>query len=380
MRTSLSLVLLLVASACSLPQQRSRTFAPYAPLQAHITTTTSGGPLFRVNRPAYVAMFYIVPGGGVNLLYPGFGSGSLDGRVFAGSHFANYRLNNTQQYQFARGMVGTPRYYFLIASDRPLNVQQFGSFGDRLHSRLGTSFASFSAYNTMEDLARLTLPAIVDDGSWTTDMYVEWPSVIYTEPGQNRVLLRCGGYAMYVPRAYLQAARAAICNIDDVGETPDEAAEGEGEPVVKPGSRRPLPADAEAAGPGTVEEIQPVTPAQRKALVERLTSSNQLGAPTAREAAGIGRDEWGRNGSGARERPMPGAASSSGSGSRGASTATSRPAPSSGSVGSAGRPSATPTPRAAPSGPVSAPSSRPSTGSGGGESSSGRARGAPTAD
>src|SRR5690606_17148118 len=102
MRALLTSVALLALGACSLPQAgRSRVFEPYAPLRATITTAnTPGGPLFHVNRPAYVAMFYIVPGSGVSMLYPGFGSGSLDGRVFAGSHFGRSRLTRGEMYQY----------------------------------------------------------------------------------------------------------------------------------------------------------------------------------------------------------------------------------------------------------------------------------------
>ena len=192
MRRLLAPALLILLAACAVPQSRSRTFEPYAPLRAYITSVGTGRPLFQVNRPAYVAMFYIAPGRGVSMLYPGFGSGSLSGRVFAGSHFAGYRINNGHAYVSTRGFFGGPSYYFLIASDRPLNVEQFGSFGDGLVSRLGSSFASFSAYSTMESLAELTLPSLQNDGSWTTDMYIAWPSVIYTEPGDQRVLVRCG--------------------------------------------------------------------------------------------------------------------------------------------------------------------------------------------
>ena len=94
MRRLLAPALLILLAACAVPQSRSRTFEPYAPLRAYITSVGTGRPLFQVNRPAYVAMFYIAPGRGVSMLYPGFGSGSLSGRVFAGSHFAGYRINN----------------------------------------------------------------------------------------------------------------------------------------------------------------------------------------------------------------------------------------------------------------------------------------------
>jgi hypothetical protein len=362
MRSALAAVALLVLGACALPQQgRSRAFQPYAPLEAYIVSPASQGPLFHVNRPAYVAMFYIVPGAGVSMLYPGFGSGSLDGRVFAGSHFANTRLNNREQYLFTAGSYGSPRFYFLIASDRPLNVNQFGSFGTSLGSRLGGSFGSFSAYSTMEDLARLSLPSLADDGSWTTDMYVEWPNVISREPGRRRVLLRCNGYEMYVPFEYVEAVQAMVCNAQDEAE--ERARE---DPVAKPKPRQPLPADGETGG--SQEEIRTMDPRTRQALVERISSSSQLMEPVTRQAFGGGRDEFGRP----EGRARPGSSGATYSGSRGPVGApASRPSSGSAEAGasSPGAPSA-PSARPSGGGSVSAPSARPSSDSGGGGSSS----------
>lgn len=350
MRAPLAAIALLALGACTVPQgSGAREFEPYAPLRAHIVPPTGGGPMFHVNRPAYVAMFYIVPGGGVSMLYPGFASGSLDGRVFGGTHFARGRLTNSEQYRFAtRGLTASPRFYFLIASDRPLNVRQFGAFGDGLTSRLGTAFGSFSAYSTMERLARVALPSVTDDGSWTTDMYVEWPNVIGNEPGGGRVMMQCGGYVMYVPMEYVPAVQALVCDARDEAE--EQAEEEERGPVVKPRSRDPIPAEAQG---GKTEEIRSMDP---KALVERISASTQLTEAVARRPmVSGGRDELGR--SGAR------AGVSSGGVSRGAAS------PSSGSSGSSG------TVSSGRSGPVSAPASRPSS-SGDSGSGSGAGSGA----
>jgi hypothetical protein len=301
------------------------------------------------------------------MLYPGFGSGSLDGRVFAGSHFGNQRINNRDMFAFAsRASFGQPRFYFLIASDRPLNVKQFGTFGSMLHARLGTSFMSMSAYNTMEDLAQLALPSLVNDGSWTTDMYVDWPSVISQEPARGRIFVSCNGYEMYVPIEYLMAVQAAICEPLDEAQkkTSDEEPEPE---VVKPKARQPLPADG-AVG-GAAEAIRAPDVRDRRAVIERISSSSQLGRPVGRPIVDGGRTEVGRPGARSRPEMGPGSASSSGRGaSRGAvAGASSRPSGDSG--GSAGAaPAAAPAAPSGGGGGVSAPSSRPSSGGDGGGS------------
>lgn len=287
MRSSLALALLVVLGGCALPQQQSRTPSPYQPLEAYITALTPGGPLFHVNRPAYVAMFYISPGSGVSMLYPGFGSGgSLSARAFAGSHFASTRMNNRSQYIFTRASVLQPRFYFLIASEQPLNVSQFGSFGDGLRSRLGTAFASYSAFDTMEEIAQLALPSLSDDGSWTSDMYVEWPDVIYSEPGGARMLVQCAGYSMWVAREHVALVRASVCEAierhepkepakpgDDDGREPiDERDEG-GEPV-RSTTRSAL---AAASGRGADRSMS-------TSLRERISASTQLSAAAVNDA------------------------------------------------------------------------------------------------
>lgn len=375
MRSLLAAVLLVSLSACALPQQRSRTFTPYAPLEAYITSTAMGGPLFHVNRPAYVAMFYIAPGQGVSMLYPGFGSGSLTGRVFAGSHFANNRVNNAWQYVPTRASMNGPRYYFLIASDRPLNVQQFGSFGDGLSSRLGTSFASFSAYSAMERIAELTLPVLADDGTWTTDMYVEWPNVLFSEPAARRVLVSCNGYAMYVAAGYVNVVRSMLCDPArdrrQLDEDDQSENDGEDRPVVRPRGRTPIAPQPEA---DQVDETGKLTQAERRAVRDRLGYSSQLAGPAAREVIEAPRDEFGY----IRQRERPGystgagaaaASPSTGSQAGRAASSGSRPAsrgsaaPVGGARGSAG---AAPAPDPSRGGgSVSAPAPRPSSSSGG---------------
>lgn len=383
MRSLLAAASLLALSACALPQERSRTFTPYAPLEAYITSAATGRPLFHVNRPAYVAMFYIAPGQGVSMLYPGFGSGSLSGRVFAGSHFAGGRINNGWQYVPTRMSFGGPRYYFLIASDRPLNIDQFGSFGDGLSSRLGTHFASFSGFSTMEQIARLALPSLADDGSWTTDFYVAWPSVIYSEAGPRRVLVSCNGYAMYVAAGYVNVVRQILCdpNRDRTDRrTPTDGADEDGEaPVVRPKGRAPLPAQPEAP---PVDESGRVTQAERRAILERLTVSSQLAGPAARQAMEAPRDEYGYVRQ--RERPSYGSASSatgSSAGWSGAGATASRPASrGSADAGGSSGGGAAASSRPASGGSVAAPAPRSSGSSGAAASSGSQGRSRATVD
>ena len=275
MRFSLTVALLVALAGCGLPQQQSWTPAAYQPLNARISALTPGGPLFHVNRPAYVAMFYIAPGSGVSMLYPGYGSGSLSGRAFAGAQFARMRLNNQGQYIFTRASAMQPRYYFLIASERPLDISHFGAFGDGLRGHLGSAFGSFSAFDTMEEIARQALPGLPDDGSWTTDMYVDWPSVIHMEPGPARVLLDCGGYSMYVAAEYVPVVRSIICD-----PAREQAPKSSGD---HPRGEEP---DAEIPGEEEGADESPVQPRTRNALTRTATgtaSSNRVAENSIRQ-------------------------------------------------------------------------------------------------
>ncbi|HET7321774.1 MAG TPA: hypothetical protein VFI96_04695 [Longimicrobiaceae bacterium] len=328
MRSALAALSLLFLGACYITHQPAVQPLPTrAPLEAHIVPMGFGGPLhFYVNRSAYTALFSITPGAGVSLVAPYAGSGTMDGRVFAGLHSVYPRVNNRNQYSFASmGFGGNygPTYFFLIASERPLNLRQFGSYGFGLRSQLGLQFTSYDAYNTMEALAQRTLPVAADDGTWTTDMYVYWPDVIYSEPSQGLVLLQCGNYAVYVPAPYLNIVRAKLCATTDQQTKPDSL--GMGRDTTK--AQKPKFRDPGGATP----------PQTYITLMEKVRQSDQLDrARLLREGSGIGEaggprrvPTHGRSGGGA-ARPMTPAGSgrSSGHGSSGGSSSgstTSRP-------------------------------------------------------
>lgn len=273
-----SLTLLASLSACyALPDPSVQPDRWYEPLRAHFIPGGSGGSMgFQVNRPAYAAVFEIVPGAGASLLYPGWGSGGLSGRVFAGyNSLSNARAMNREQYHLAGGAWrSSPRFFLLIASERPLDVERFGAFGYGLHRQLGLDFASLNAYSTMERLVRLAVPDVEDETSWTTDLYVEWPDVLYDSPRarERLVALHCNGYSMYVPLDMLLAARASLCGRND-GERPNtRPGNGQDSTVAQPGARTPLP-------PEQSTDRQPwIAPKDRlrEPLRERITRSTQL--------------------------------------------------------------------------------------------------------
>ena len=81
-------------------------------------------------------------------------------------------------------------------------------------------------------------------------------------------MLSCNGYQVYVPLQYLMGAQARLCPAPSDRETTRE----ESEEVAKPGARKPIPAE----GNGETEAIRAPEPRDRKAVMERISSENEL--------------------------------------------------------------------------------------------------------
>lgn len=217
------LALVLSTSACALPYS-SGTYSPegrnYQPLRARIVTHDNLA--VRLNRPAYVAVFEILPGRGVGLVYPT--AGQADG-FMSGGFIPLWRPSNFYQASYLPDAFGytaqAPRYLLLIASDEPLRVERFARSPMALRSTLGFQrFASWNPYSLMDDLAEAVLPAMVDDNSWTSDVYVQWPEPRALRDSRTRlVAVRCSnGRIFYAPLEYLtegsQACPVAVTRSD----------------------------------------------------------------------------------------------------------------------------------------------------------------------
>jgi hypothetical protein len=322
-----------------------------------------------VNRPAYAALFQIMPGAGVSQVYPALGTGNMDGRVYSGyTSLSTLRLANMEQYSPAPLIGGGPRFYFLITSDKPLDIKRFGTFGYGLRRELGLQFTDFNAFETMERLAELTIPAPVEQQSWATDFYVDWPNVLYREPvaGLPLVPLRCGSYQMWVPMNRLMEADARICHPDQV-ETPQKpGSPSDSSGVTKPAPRAPVAPSSKPATPKSADQRSAV-----ETIREQIRESAQLETSSA-DRDGVVRDRpgWQRV-TDARGRVRSGTAGDGRASGRDATSTRSYPSAQSGTTptvtsstargtpaGSSGAPAASPSPSPAPSSP--APASHPS--------------------
>lgn len=208
------------------------------PMEAYLYPAAgSQSFLFEVNRPAHVAVFRISPGRGTSLVYPRPGFDGSSSTARAGTTWiAEFALRNSAR-DLQRSNVGFvshasgPDFFFMIASEEPLDLDRIGSFGSNLPWALGSGYGAASPYSTMENLATILVPNW-ESANWATDYYVGMPAVeggvLMAPPdfSDNWVLVSCGegaGY-VYVPIRTSLVTIEAYC---EAAQEPEEEVEDE---------------------------------------------------------------------------------------------------------------------------------------------------------
>ena len=224
----------------------------------------NGGQLsLDLNRPAHTAVFEIVPGQGVAMVYPSAGQRSVSfsgitylNNTLARSHFWRYDNAGRTPYSFAGGMAG-PRHLLVIASDRPLLTERFRRSTGMLRRALGTtSYTSLNSNRVVDDLLATIVPP-QPDASWDADVITVYPSAgVPRLPAGDLHRIRCGNGDLYW--APLELATAICRNpdrvlppparADSVRPRPEEPGSGDSTGVRKPGGRRPLPETDDETG------------------------------------------------------------------------------------------------------------------------------------
>lgn len=174
------------------------------PLQAWIGYPIGSSrvfPLF-VNREAHVALFEIVPGRGVSMVYP---VSSADVRA-SDAHYANLTVQHGRAFYYSDPFGHSayqPRYYYLVASVAPLNLTRLRSSLGATRKVLGPMFASYRPYDVIDRLTELTVPMQADE-DWTTDILVDWPMPAPPRfaSSMSRVIACANGRLAVVPRDY----------------------------------------------------------------------------------------------------------------------------------------------------------------------------------
>jgi hypothetical protein len=228
------------------------------PLAARIDQTgTSLG--VRLNRPAYVAMFEILPGQGVGLYYPAF---SAEQAYFA-SGFTMLPTHGARRYDSyftgssSRYTRGQPRFYLLVASRQPLrSITRFQHSEGAIRSVLGlNAYSTMNYRRVMDDLVQAVVP-YQDDQDWTTDVLAVWPRSDYGYYADNGGYQRvyCGdGTVELLPIELAQwgcrrQQRPIVVRQPRVATPPP--GRGDSSSVTAPTRRRPEPVAATPAGGG----------------------------------------------------------------------------------------------------------------------------------
>jgi hypothetical protein len=167
-----------------------------------------GAVRFTLARPAYVALFAVIPGEAVRLLYPADPSQRIR-RFAAGSHTRATRRGFDDRPRLAT-MSGTPpgaRYLYLVTSSRPLRLDAaLGWGGGELRSAAPVQgrWLDPRAYDvdaTLEGLFDLVVPDL-DGADVATDLLEYYPDVRFRRDGRVYALsaLRCyDGALVYAP-------------------------------------------------------------------------------------------------------------------------------------------------------------------------------------
>lgn len=282
------------------------------PLRARLVEGLSGLGI-QVNRPAHVALFEVVPGRGMGLMYPAYGSE----RSYVSSGFFRVPRNHLRPYTWhyasdARLSPFGPRYYLLVASRAPLRIERFQDDPGALRQWFGLRrFAALSAHRAMDELVEMVVPMQADE-DWDTDLLTVWPDDTpfrYDDDRLVRVVCDNG----YVVTTTWEMAHAACPRPKNAPpaqpvppQRPDTTQAPPSDSVQVPTRRRPEPrstddtedgvADGRVApprGPAQVERWRPTGDADsegrpRRPHVRSAEGEDSTGTPVARRVPPAG--------------------------------------------------------------------------------------------
>ena len=169
------------------------------PLEIDVARPHNGKLFVQTNRPAYVAIFEIVPDGGVALIYPG----SSRQRRFVVSGLREVPVWwQASRVTYTRGVSSSrsqpTRYIYALASDEPLRIPDAAfqdGYLDRMIGHRGSR--AMNPYAAMRALAREFVPSVGDE-AWAEDAYGLSPSYATERYRVARVYCR-GGTVYEVP-------------------------------------------------------------------------------------------------------------------------------------------------------------------------------------
>ena len=145
---------------------------PVGPLEVTLARPVNGRLLVQTNRPAYVALFEIVPERGVRLVYPS--SARQRHTVLSGMSWVPvWWTAQTRPASYSRATAQSQpvRYVYALASDEPLLLPDEAFEAGYFHQVLGPRAGrAASPYMTMRALAREVVPEVAEE-EWAEDLY-----------------------------------------------------------------------------------------------------------------------------------------------------------------------------------------------------------------
>jgi hypothetical protein len=243
MRTILHLVAALALAACSsghvIVVHRPPPPPPppprIEPLEIAVARPIRGHFLIQTNRPAYVALFEIVPERGVALIAPTYEHQRT--WMLAGLNWVpvSWKVQSTMYYgpPSAHGVPG--RWVYAIASDEPLRLPDEAFRPGYLQRVLGPVYRSRNPYITMGALSRAFVPDVVDE-AWAEDAYAL--AATYASDPYRTVRIYCANRTVYeVPeeladRAWCPVTQGVTVTVSrTVPSRPDSVVAGNGQRV-----------------------------------------------------------------------------------------------------------------------------------------------------
>ena len=200
-------VLLAALAACTHNTQRDNLSPRDEPLDVSLipglqAETTVPSLSFVLNRPAYVAAFEVIPGRGMQLLYP---AGAADEESNAGLNvvteapffYADYLLP-----PFV-APAAQPHYIYIVASDAPLNLRTVREPAGLVHMFGIERFASATPSYLMAEVTSQVIEPGTSDDAWASDMVMDWSGAGGVDLTLATTQIRCrDGSLIIVPLSY----------------------------------------------------------------------------------------------------------------------------------------------------------------------------------
>lgn len=216
---------------------------PVVPLEITLARPVNSRLYVQTNRPAYVALFEIVPGQGVTLVQPG--NATQRNVVYSGMTWVPAWWMTQRAAQMGRQQSATrTRYVYAVASDRPLTIPDGAFTPEGMRALIGASAYDGSVPATTMRALRRFLPAVGEE-YWAEDMLLlDVGTQQQQQVASATVRVYCANGTVYV--VPVEVADRAYCPMTSTGapsrpSAPDSVKHDNGRRVqrrpIQPGSR-----------------------------------------------------------------------------------------------------------------------------------------------